>query len=442
MAKKKRGSKNSLPNPSNQPKPGQVVINDFGVNIRYVDTTRKDLNKWRNAYQSAIAAVNPNRKELYDLYTDIALDDHLASVMGQRRLAVTNTSIVFQNEGNPVDSINDVINSECFDDLLEHAIDTRFWGHSLIHADFRGNVCELVPRAHVNTLERIVVKDPYDLTGIDYAKPPYASYYAACGKPTDLGLLLIATVLVLVKRGNLSDWAQFNEIFGQPMRKGTYDQNYPGQKEQLLKALEQAGAMSYIAIPSGSEVEFIEANKTGAAETYDTLYERMEKGLSKLIVGQTMTTEDGSSRSQGEVHERVAEAIAKSDRLFMTRFLNGTIRRMLIEQGYSEAATGEFQFVDEEASISKKDRLGMDLQIHSQVAPIKKEYFETEYNIEFDQAEIQKREKEKAQAQTPEPKPKGKKELAFDLDDVKLHEDAIFKRLLNHIQSFFVNAPK
>jgi hypothetical protein len=408
MAKKKRGNKNQLPQPQNQPKPGQVVINDFSIEARYQDTSRKNLNEWRQAYDSAVSLILPTRKLLYDLYDDVCLDDHLTSVMGQRRLSVTNTTISFLNEGDPVDSINAVIDSDCFDDLIEHAIDTRFYGYSLVHADFRNNLTELVPRAHVKPLERIVVKDPYDTTGIDFADKKYSTYYAAIGKPKDLGLLIIAAVLVIIKRGNLSDWAQFNELFGQPLRKGKYNQNMPGQKQQLLEALEMAGASPWIVIPDGSEVDFVEANKSGTSDTYNTLYGRMEKGLSKLIVGQTMTTEDGSSKSQGEVHERVAEGIAKSDRLFLTRFLNGTVRRMLIEQGYPEAANGQFQFVDEESTISKDKRLTMDLSIHSQVAPIKKEYFETEYNVEFDQEEIKKREQEKEAA--PQPPAPGKKQ--------------------------------
>ncbi|TKT89485.1 phage portal protein family protein [Dyadobacter frigoris] len=433
MARKNKGFNKSASTANSQIKPGQTVINDFSIDIRTVDITRKDLTKWRNAYQSAISIERPNRKALYDIYTDILIDDHLKSVINQRRLAVTNSNIVFQNEGNPVDSINNLLNSEHFDLFLKHALDSRFWGYSLIHADFKNDLFELVPRSHVVPKDGIVVADPYDITGISYTKSPYSYYYIGVGEPDDLGLLLIATILVLIKRGNLSDWAQFNEIFGQPMRKGTYDPHMPGNKTQLLQALEQAGAMSYIAVPNGSNVEFIEANKSGASDTYDGLYEKMEKGLSKLIVGQTMTTEDGSSRSQGEVHERVAQAIAQDDRLFVTKLLNGRVRNMMIAQGFPEAATGEFQFMDEEATIPKDKRLTMDLSIHTQVAPLTIEYFEQEYNVVFDMEALKKREEEKTKAAAqipvpgkPDPKQNDKTKLALSL--------------LDRIQDFFVAA--
>ena len=96
-----------------------------------------------------------------------------------------------------------------------------------------------------------------------------------------------------------------------------------------------------------------------------------------------MTTQNGSSRSQAEVHERVANKIATSDRKFVTRILNTFVKDILIAQGFADAANGEFQFVEEEEQLSKKDRLEMDLKIHSSVGRLKKDYFAKEYNVEF-----------------------------------------------------------
>ena len=76
-------------------KPDQTVIQDLRIEIRSVDRTRKDLSNWRHALESAENPNYPTRQLLYDLYEDIVLDDHLRSVMDQRRLAVTTSSIVF-----------------------------------------------------------------------------------------------------------------------------------------------------------------------------------------------------------------------------------------------------------------------------------------------------------------------------------------------------------
>lgn len=360
-----------------------TVIQDLRIEIRSVDRSRKTLDTWRTAMASAENILRPTRHLLYDLYADLVLDDHLDSVMAQRRLAVTTTTLIFQKDGEEIESLNQLINTEQFEWMLEYILDARYYGHSLIKADFQNGIVELVPRAHVVPSRNIVVAQPYAAEGIDYTRPPYTNYYLAAGKPLNLGLLLPAAPLVLLKRGNLSDWAQFNEVFGQPTRVGRYDPNMPGQKEQMTAALRESGAMAYMTIPIGAELDFVEANKSGAADTYDKLYERMEAGMSKLIIGQTMTTENGSSRSQGEVHERVAGKIAKSDRQFVERLLNGRFRQMLLAQGFSEAAQGVFQFIEEEENIPKDKRLTMDLSIHSSVGSLKKEYFAAEYNVAF-----------------------------------------------------------
>lgn len=392
------------------PNPQQVVLNDFRIEMRTIDRSSKDLDKWRSALLSAENITRPNRAQLYDLYHDIILDDAWKSAWDQRELAITNTSLVFQRDGKEVKSIQDVINTDEFETLLKHMLESKSWGHSLIHSDFRAGICELVPRVNVYPQKSIVTPDPYTDEGINYINAPYSNYYLSVGRPDDLGLILIATPLVLIKRGDLSDWAQFNEIFGQPTRVGKYDPNMPGHHEQMKKALEDAGALAYLTIPTNGEIEFVEANKQGATDSYDTLYERMEKGISRLVVGQTMTLFDGSSRAQGEVHERTKEAIARSDRRYMLRYLNRQVRRMLLAQGYSEAANGDFQFVEEEEAISKKDRLQMDLSIHTTVGPLKKDYFATEYNVEFvdnsDEQEQPEPDQEDEQEKAPDPKKK------------------------------------
>lgn len=377
--KKRSGAKKQVQHPS----PQQVVLNDFRIEMRSIDRSSKNLDKWRSALLEAENVTRPNRAQLYDLYHDIILDDAWKSAWDQRELAITNTSLVFQRDGKEVKSIQDVINTDEFETLLKYMLESKAWGHSLVHMDFRSGICELVPRPNVYTQKSIVTPDPYTEQGISYINAPYSNYYASIGRADDLGLILIATPLVLIKRGDLSDWAQFNEIFGQPTRVGKYDPNMPGHHDQMKKALEDAGALAYLTIPTNGEIEFVEANKQGATDSYDTLYERMEKGIYRIVVGQNMTSFDGSSRSQGEVHERLKNAIARSDRRSMIRHLDGQIRRMLIAQGYSEAADGEFQFVEEEEAISKEKRLEMDLSIHTTVGSLKKEYFATEYNVEF-----------------------------------------------------------
>jgi phage gp29-like protein len=73
-------------------------------------------------------------------------------------------------------------------------------------------------------------------------------------------------------------------------------------------------------------VELIEAARSGTAD-YEALYERMDKAISKVVLSQTMTTDDGSSRAQAQVHQGVADHVIKSDAdLLCESFNRGPVR--------------------------------------------------------------------------------------------------------------------
>ncbi|MFC5408018.1 DUF935 family protein [Larkinella bovis] len=409
-----------------QAKNANVNIVDNTIQIRTLDRSRKTLDNWKTAMQSAESLLNPNRQLLYNLYADIMLDEHLISVTDQRRLNVTGVTLMFGKDGKENEAIGKLIDTEAFEQLLEHILDSRFFGFSLIQNDFATIINEqpqikLVPRAHVKPGFGIVVGNPGDMTGIDYTQPPYDTLYTPAGRADDLGLLLAAAPLVLLKRGDVSDWATFNEVFGQPLRVAYYNPMDPTQKPLLEKGMAEMGSMAYMILPDGAKVEFPTTYQTAAADTYERFANRMDKAISKLIVGQTMTTEDGSSRSQSEVHERTAGKIAQSDRRFALRILNSRIKPALIAQGYPVGEGEAFSFVEEEERLSKKDRLEMDIKIHKEVAPIKVDYFAQEYNVPIDEEALSNRQQQALQTTEEEPedeekpeKPKKVKQSAVD----------------------------
>ena len=364
--------------------PSQVVIKDFSIQVRTLDRTVKDLARWKLAMQSAENVFNPQRKLLYELYEDVVIDEHLTSVMDQRRLSLTNASLVFQKEGEEVEMVQAIVNTLAFERLLEWIVDSKFYGYSLIYADFansNGPAIDLVPRMHVVPERGIVVSQPGNQTGICYLEPPYTNLYFGVGRPKDLGLLLKAAPLTILKKNNVSDWAAFNEVFGQPLRKATYSPGDPTQKAQLEQALANMGSMNYVVVPEGSNLEIVGTNQSTASDTYNKLTNHFDQAISKLIVGQTMTTESGSSLSQSEVHERVSNKIGQADRRYVLKVLESVVKPMLIAQGIP--ADGNFQFIEEEEDVSKKDRLSGDIQIHKTVGKLTKEYWASEYNVTF-----------------------------------------------------------
>jgi phage gp29-like protein len=64
----------------------------------------------------------------------------------------------------------------------------------------------------------------------------------------------------------------------------------------------------------------------------------MDAAIAKIILSQTMTTDNGSSRSQGEVHERVGDTVTESDADLICESFNNSVVRWLTDWNFPGAA--------------------------------------------------------------------------------------------------------
>jgi phage gp29-like protein len=138
-------------------------------------------------------------------------------------------------------------------------------------------------------------------------------------------------ILYSLKRLGLQTWASYVEMFG--LARPVAD--YPvGSKESDIEAFEemlQAWAQGgYLLKPANLKVNFPEpasASRGAGEPVHATLAKYCDAQASKRIIGQTMTSDSGSSRAQGEVHERVAGWITEGDAGDMAE----TVTRDLVE---------------------------------------------------------------------------------------------------------------
>ena len=362
----------------------------FPITILPRDNSKKTLPGWRMARDAAESIYWPQRKSLMDMYREITLDPHLTNEMDTRLRGVTNISWAFAKDGEPVPEVEGLLKKRAFKKLLRHILESKLYGFSLIEClDLRKGNIELVPREYVLPEQSIVVTDPLMTTeGYDYTKAPFLNRVLPVGEPDDLGLLFKVAPYVILKKGDISDWATYCEVFGSPLRVGKYDPNMPGNEAQVANALKSMGANAWGAFPQGTDFEFVESNKGGTGNTvYQSFAEFCNSEISKALVGQTMTSSDGSSEAQAKIHKEKLEEINRDDREFVMSVLNEDFIPILIAAGYNVPEGAEFTVMEEESTIPKSERLDMDLKIHREVRPLKEEYFTEEYNIEFDDSQ-------------------------------------------------------
>jgi phage gp29-like protein len=129
----------------------------------------------------------------------------------------------------------------------------------------------------------------------------------------------------------IGDLAEFLEIYGLPIRIGTYPASATQEeKATLLRAVVNLGHDAAGIIPEGMLIDFKEpANATAAHETFMAMVDLMERTESKVILGGTLTSQaDGktSTNALGKVHNDVRLDILAAD----ARQMESTVRRDLL----------------------------------------------------------------------------------------------------------------
>ena len=83
-----------------------------------------------------------------------------------------------------------------------------------------------------------------------------------------------------------------------------------------------------------TEIEFKESNRGDSFNVYDKRIDRCNSELSKLIIGQTMTIEDGSSLSQSQTHMEVFQNIIQSDMDLLRDTINAALIPRMVAHGF------------------------------------------------------------------------------------------------------------
>lgn len=350
------------------PKVEQHVI---VVESRPASVESADVSTWRSAVNSA---KNGYRNSLFRLYENLMADGTLSQAIGKRTEAITNSELIFTSaNGEPNPVMNDIIDSIEFENLLTAIMEAKAWGISVI--DIMSVMPSLkiynVPRRNLNVAQKMVLAREGDETGMPYADNPFIIEVENPGEP--LGYIYKAAVYVIYKRGGFGDWTEFAEIFGMPFRAWKYSAYDPTVRDELLKALNQAGGRLNMVIPKEAELDQKEATSNANGELFDKLIDRCEKEILIAVLGETMTTIDGSSKSQSETHKDVAEDKNKSDRRFVRRVLNTYVLPIFERMGLPVDG-GSFMFPEQGKSLSTKDRVDIALKLRADGIPVSDEY--------------------------------------------------------------------
>lgn len=269
---------------------------------------------------------------------------HYASQLQTRRLAIESVDFTVESQGVPstiVDAVTELVHDDGFREARGHLPDGISKGYAVVEMMWEYERKRLRPVAYFDRDPRFFQLDQLRLTQLRLAvdgsvegeELPQAKFLrhmprTKLGLPLRRGMARPAAWGYLIQQFTLQDWAAFSEVYGMPLRVGKYNASAsPADKRTLLKAVASIANDAAAIIPQGMDIEFHEINGTNGAAVFSGLLDYIDKQISKLIVGQTMTSDDGSSLGQAKIHNEVRLDILRAD----CKQLAATINRDLIK---------------------------------------------------------------------------------------------------------------
>jgi phage gp29-like protein len=133
------------------------------------------------------------------------------------------------------------------------------------------------------------------------------------GIPIRAGYARIVAWAWMFKTYTVKDWMAFLDVFGMPIRVGKYHPSASSDdRRKLLQAVSAIAVDAAAIIPETMAIDFIET-KPHADKPFQSMGEYMDRQISKAILGQTMTTDEGGSLAQAKIHNNIRIDILEDD---------------------------------------------------------------------------------------------------------------------------------
>lgn len=270
-------------------------------------------------------------------------DPHYSGVLRTRRLAVSQLPITVKPASDAAEDVdrakmveNWLDRDELADEVFE-ILDTLGKGYSATEILWDTSEGQWMPRKLELRDPRWFRFDRHDLTtpmllgenGQELPMPGFkfifATIKAKSGLPIRAGLARIAVWPYLFKKFTERDWAIFTQTYGQPLRLGKFGANASEEdKRTLLRAVSNIAGDCAAIVPESMMIEFVEAGNVGAAHAlYKERAEWLDEQVSKLVLGQTATTDAKTGGlGSGKEHRQVQEDIERADAKALAAVLN------------------------------------------------------------------------------------------------------------------------
>jgi phage gp29-like protein len=355
---------------------------------------------------STYAQIEPNPDLIYQnegnrtfkIYDDILRDDQVQSCLQQRRTAVIRSEWdVFPGDESAeairaAELLKKNLESVKWDRITEKMHYGVFYGYSVAEVMWAidGDMVSIAD-IHVRERERFAYDIDNNLylktAALTYEPMPDGKFWAfnfggvSSDNPYGTGLAHFLYWPEHFKRNSQHFWLIYLEKFGMPTASAVAPASItddPLKRDTLLAALDAIATETSVIIPEGVEVALIESTRSGSP-TYEAMLNATNEAISKIILSQTMTTDNGSSLSQAQVHERVKQDVVKMDADLICESFNQQVVAWWMGFNFPEGVAHPKVWRNTEGDENLNERADRDAKIKSLGYDPTQEYIDATY---------------------------------------------------------------
>jgi len=365
--------------------PKEMQTKEFTYVVTPATIINANISEYKSAFIAAHGKYIQQRTKIYDIYQNaLDFDAHLVGLIKRRLL---NTSgKVFQyvdSNGEPSEAVAEWIsNNPTFTKLIDDILMVKFWGMGLfeLYPDTEGSILDytLIPIKHVDPFEKMVRREQSTVSNQSDVSWTGMDNVVFVGDGNDYGLLQQLALLAMYKRAAMGDWAQYSQLAGTNFRTVKYRGAQPDNKTRRnIRDIINSAGNGTIDLPNDIDVETSNQTSSSQNQLFENYIQYLDDQMTKLVLGQTMTTEDGSSRSQAEVHERTQDDIFDADGKYVLDLLNHKFDTALSGYGI-EGGTWEFVESNTQQQMEEIER---DLKLKELGVVFTNEEIREKYNL-------------------------------------------------------------
>ncbi len=282
-------------------------------------------------------------------YEELLRDDQVQATFSQRRLAVVRKPWVVEPASpSRIDKraallIEDTLKKIPWDSITDQMLYARFFGFAVAEIIWAADASGVrIDDIRVRDRARFAFAPDGSLRMFTMSAPmgealPDRKFWVAQvgathhDEPYGRGLGNALYWPIWFKRNGAKFWSVYLEKFGAPTPIGKFPKGTEKeQRDKLLQALSAIQTDAAVVIPDDMVVQLLEATRGGNAG-YENWMAYWDHAIAKIVLGQTMTTENGGSLAQAQVHMEVREDFVVSDADIISASATETWVKWLVE---------------------------------------------------------------------------------------------------------------